>query len=978
MKKTILPILLFIGVLSLFAGDYIFIFKTDKSVISLALSAIDSVKFSADQTLLDIHKSDQSVAHYSISELDSITFGSIGSAVVSINYTGSSVSVYNPYQYKGINIIAIGADVVIYSTLADTEVEYLISGITTNGSLKLYSRYKYTIALNGASITNVNGPAINIQSTKKCTLELTSRTINTLADGASYSTSTEDQKSTLFSEGQLIVKGTGTLNISSKSKHAFCSDDYIEIEDGVINITSAAKDGIHTKDHFNLEGGTVNITATGDAVECEAGNIKISGGNITSSIITADTKGLKSDSTLVVSGGNINFTVSGNQAKGLKSTQNMTLSGGYININTSGAAVLEASGSGYDPSYCTAIKCDSSILISGAIINITTSGIGNKAISADKNIDITNGTVKITGTGVGATYTNALGAADAYGSCGIDADGNITILGGKITLSESGSAAKGISTDANLTIGDANHSPEIYVKNTGTRVLVSGTDNYTSAIYSEPKNMKSDGILTIANGTIGVNATQQGANAIDSDSLLYITGGVINDTIAGMKAKGIKSNKAMYLNGGTINIKATGNVALEYTSSTTLLDPSYCVAIKSGTEVNLNGASININHSGTGGKGISADSDINMTAGTVSVTTSGTGATYKNASNVTDAYSATCITSDTNVSIAGGTVNCLSSGTGGKGISANGKITIGSSTTSPVLTITTTGAQFIVSTSTGTGGGPGGGTVYDYCHPKTIVADGDIVINSGTNILSSTDDGIKSETNITVNGGTTSILKATEGIEAKIITINGGNIHITASDDGVNTTASTQAGGTENIDGSYFYMKGGVLTAVASSGDAIDSNGTILMNGGVLIGFGPSNNTNEDIDANGSITINGGLLFGGCMNSLRFESIASSSQVGVNLNSSSAVSTASGFIQVKDESGTIIGTFKTPKVYYNFHLSSPDMKTSTEYSIYTGGAYTGGFSTGGYCTGGTYSGGTLRYSFTTSSSKVSSFTLLKL
>ncbi|MBP1664205.1 MAG: carbohydrate-binding protein, partial [Bacteroidetes bacterium] len=227
-----------------------------------------------------------------------------------------------------------------------------------------------------------------------------------------------------------------------------------------------------------------------------------------------------------------------------------------------------------------------------------------------------------------------------------------------------------------------------------------------------------------------------------------------------------------------------------------------------------------------------------------------------------------------------------------------------------------------------------------------------------------------SETTITINGETTTMSNSTEGVEAKTINMNGGNMYITASDDGINTTASTQTGGTESNDGSYLYMKGGVLTTIASSGDAIDSNGSIFMTGGILVDFDPSNNTNEDIDANGSIAINGGLLFGGCMHSQMFEIVSGTSQVGVNLKSSSAVSTTSGFIQIKDASGIVIGTFKTPQTYYNFHLSSPDMKTSTKYSIYTGGTVTGG-----YCTGGTYGGGTLKKSFTTGTVKISTLTL---
>jgi hypothetical protein len=170
-------------------------------------------------------------------------------------------------------------------------------------------------------------------------------------------------------------------------------------------------------------------------------------------------------------------------------------------------------------------------------------------------------------------------------------------------------------------------------------------------------------------------------------------------------------------------------------------------------------------------------------------------------------------------------------------------------------------------------------------------------------------------------------------------------------------------------------MKGGLLTTVATSGDALDSNGSISMTGSTLVSFGPSNSTNEDIDANGSITIDGGLLFGGCMKSNMFESIASSIQYGANLKGSSAIATASGYMQILDASGTVIGTFKTPQAYYYFHISSPSMKASTSYSIYTGGTYTGGTTIGGYCIGGTFSGGTLKKSFTTSSSKISTLTL---
>lgn len=948
MKKIYTSILLLITVIALFATDYLIIYQKDSTATYINRATIDSIKFSTDQTQLLTHIS-SNVTNYTLSNIDSILFATIASdETIRIIYNGSSVSVTNPFENKGVNIAVSGANVTINSTIADKELTYNVSGNSSNGFLKVYSANKYILALDGLTLTNTAGAAINIQSTKKCTLELVNGTTNTLADGASYTTTTEDQKSTLFSEGQLILKGAGTLNVSSKSKHAICSDDYIEIEDGTINITSAAKDGIHTNSHFNLEGGTVSVTATGDAVDCELGNIKIAGGTITSTIATADAKGLKADSTILVSGGTINFTVSGNQAKAIKAVKDISLTGGNITINTSGAAVLKTLGLGYDPSYCTAIKSEANITISGGNINIATSGIGNKAISADKNVTITNGYIYITGTGNGATYTNSLGITDAYSTCGIDADENINIQNGTISISQSGTAAKGISSDKNLSIGDEINSPNIYIRNTGTKLLVSGVANYQSAIYAEPKNLKSDKILTIANGTIGLKATQPGANTIDSDSLLYITGGVINDTISGNQSKGLKSTYKMTLSGGNLNIIASGAAVLEYTTSTTLLDPSYCTAIKGDNDILLSGTNVTITHTGAGGKGISSDTDIEIAGGQIKITTSGNGATYVNSTNITDGYNATCITADSDVRILSGAVICSSSGSGGKGISANETITVGSTTTSPTITLTTTGTEINVTS---------GNTTTTYAAPKTMTADGNITFNSGNTTISSSDDGIKSETNIYLYGGTIKVTNSYESLEAPYIYVSGAYADVTATNDAVNATKGTQSGGTESNDGSCLYVTNGTLIATCTNGDAIDSNGNILMTGGLVVANGPSSGMEEACDFNGNFNMNGGTFIGsGSTSNMTKAMSTTSTQSNFYLTVTAGI-TSSTFVNVRIGTNDAV-TFKPKNTGYKFLISSPAMTKGATYAIYTGGSYSTTANVGGYYSGGTYTVGT--------------------
>ena len=100
---------------------------------------------------------------------------------------------------------------------------------------------------------------------------------------------------------------------------------------------------------------------------------------------------------------------------------------------------------------------------------------------------------------------------------------------------------------------------------------------------------------------------------------------------------------------------------------------------------------------------------------------------------------------------------------------------------------------------------------------------------------------------------------ASEGIEAKKdVNIYDGNYEINTVDDGIN---SSTPGNNVNIFGGNLYI-------TSSKGDAIDSNGNILMEGGKLIAYAlmGSENALDCGDLAGSqITINGGYLaaFGG-------------------------------------------------------------------------------------------------------------------
>jgi len=570
------------------------------------LSQIDSMYFGGSGKTLNFSLGGNT-AVYSLSDIDSISFTD-NTDTIFVNYDGSSVSVINPMAYEGISVSSTGSYVTITSTTDTKDITYKISGSTTEGMLKIYSGKRFNLVLSGVNITNPSGPAINIQSKNKASITLTDGTVNILTDGTSYddtlvteSGDVEDQTAAFYSKGDLVFSGAGSLTVNGTgaNKHAVFSKDEIDIESGQVTITSAAKDGLHG-DGIVIKDGTVNINSTGDAIDGDEGAIKISGGTVTSVTNTEGSDGITCDSTLEISGGTVNVTVGGNQSKGIKAGQVITLSSGNITINTSGNAVLETSGSGYDLSYCTAIKGDTLVNITGADITIKCTGVGGKGISSDNNIIITAGNVNITTTGNGASYKNSSGVTDVYNATCLKADSSVIILGGTVITSSSGSAGKGISADAGLTIGDDTNTPVVSVTTTGTSIAESGSG--MNREYAEAKAISCNGAVVINNGTVTITSADDG---IKSEVSVTINGGTVN---IAKSVEGIES-PLITVNAGDLSIAAS--------------DDGFNATKGNGGEQNdgsylyLKGGNVYVNT--TNGDGLDSNGNIVMSGGTVVV-----------------------------------------------------------------------------------------------------------------------------------------------------------------------------------------------------------------------------------------------------------------------------------------------------------------------------------------------------------------------
>ena len=99
---------------------------------------------------------------------------------VLIAFSTSGATVTNPFEDNGVTVENNNGHVTITSTLTETELNYVLSGIIADGSVKIYGEKKFGLILNGVGITNSTGAAINIQNKKKCTVTLVDKTNNRL------------------------------------------------------------------------------------------------------------------------------------------------------------------------------------------------------------------------------------------------------------------------------------------------------------------------------------------------------------------------------------------------------------------------------------------------------------------------------------------------------------------------------------------------------------------------------------------------------------------------------------------------------------------------------------------------------------------------------------------------------------------------------------------------------------------------------
>lgn len=333
---------------------------------------------------------------YDIANVDRMTINAtpVAAATVGVVYNGNSAQVelsgdLAPY----LTVVVEGANVNITADpLLQEEVTYTLSGSSDSGSFTMEGDYKATVALNGVSLTSntVDLPAMNILNGKRINILVNGT--NSFADCAGGT-----HKGAFFINGHPEFEGSGTLNITGNSKHAYVSDEYSQFKKGftgTINVLGAVSDAFHINQYLLLQGGTFtmknvggdgfDISLTNDAADEFNGEVFIEGGTILLDVVAHDTKGIKCDGQMTISGGKISGKVSGNGTKGISVDGDLTIKGVANNplIDLTVTGTTYAAGTA-DESKCRGIKGKGDFLFDGGTIKISATGAKSKAISID-------------------------------------------------------------------------------------------------------------------------------------------------------------------------------------------------------------------------------------------------------------------------------------------------------------------------------------------------------------------------------------------------------------------------------------------------------------------------------------------------------------------------------------------------------------------------------------------------------------------
>lgn len=289
----------------------------------------------------------------------------------------------------------------------DQEGVYVLSGTAENVTVTVEAddQAKVQIVLDGVNVTNVDAPVIYVKTADKVFVTSTG-TDNYMEVSGTYAVDGEtNPDAVIFSKADLVLNGTGTLEIVSAQGNGVSAKDDLKVTGGGYVITASA-DGLEANDSISIYDGNLTINTQKDALHSEndeddtLGYIYILNGTLN---ITAADDAIRGTSIVQIDGGDINIETC---TEGIEGTY-IQLNGGNIDMHAANDGINATNKS---------TAYDVMIEVNGGTIHVIMGAGDTDAFDANGNITINDGTIDIEATSA------------------FDSDGTAQLNGGQVTV----------------------------------------------------------------------------------------------------------------------------------------------------------------------------------------------------------------------------------------------------------------------------------------------------------------------------------------------------------------------------------------------------------------------------------------------------------------------------------------------------------------------------------------------------------------
>lgn len=531
-----LLIALFFSALS-FANDYKVVIHKGESLYAMPMDSVESIDLSEYRSVTVRTYDCQKLSFY---DIDSITHETVIGDTLYIHYKESHTTIQNPrVDVFDVSSESLESDIIVRINSRIAKPIIVVKGKTEDGRLRIDSDVDYCIVLDGVNLSSSHACALNSISKQKVSIIIGEGTENTLNDAEQYVFDDEEETSNgcINSLGALTITGNGQLSVNGQAKHAIYAKKSITIKDGTVIIPSAVSDALHSGKNVNIEGGNLKLVGMqGDGIDL--------------------------DDNFTMTAGCIDMNITGEATKGIKCGKLLNIANGTITAVASGSLKNKKG----DLSYCTILKCDSSMTVSGGELHLVNNSSGGKCISVDHNLEIIGGTFYMETSGDGAEYTNANGELDYYTSKCISADDSLCVLRGNIRCLSTGIGGKGIVGGKYVQIGQASDTeyqqePTIMVETTNSSIV---NDVEEDERYGCPKAIKAGEYLNIYSGDIHCTTSGMGGEGIECGKEFYFYGGSLE---CNCFDDGINVGEKLEVIGGQIYCNSTDNDGIDSNGS---------------------------------------------------------------------------------------------------------------------------------------------------------------------------------------------------------------------------------------------------------------------------------------------------------------------------------------------------------------------------------------------------------------------------